>query len=200
MSEESSNGKAEVYQRDMMGPLEACVPLVKMKRNSSDPPWINAVVRRKLRQRRAIYRKEGRSAKWKRPKKITEDIIRRRQANYLLSQKDVLLQKEGDRNFFKNVRNCRSKEKPAPFDVKTLFPGMTEGEVAEELAGHCNNISSEFSPLEAGDIPYTKDRELPMLEPFQVAGRLRAFRKPRSMVQGDIFPCLLYTSPSPRDS
>ena len=100
MSEESSNGKAGIYQRDMMGALEACFPLIKMRRKSSDPPWINAAVRRKLRQRRAIYRKEGRSAKWKRLKKITEDIIRRRQANYLLSQKDALLQKEGDRNFF----------------------------------------------------------------------------------------------------
>ena len=90
------------------------------------------------------------------------------------------MQKEGDRNFFKNVRNYRSKEKPAPFDVKMLFPSMMEEEVVEELAGHFNKISSEFSPLEAGDIPYTKDRELPMLEPFQVAGHLRAFRKPPS--------------------
>ena len=29
-----------------------------------------------------------------------------------------------------------------------------------------------------------------MLEPFQVAGRIRAFRKPKSMVNGDIFPAL----------
>ena len=29
-----------------------------------------------------------------------------------------------------------------------------------------------------------------MLAPFQVAGRIRAFKKPKSMVRGDIFPAL----------
>ena len=58
--------------------LEACFPLVKMRRKSTDPPWINAAVRRKFAQQRGIYRREGRSKKWKRLKKITEDIIKKK--------------------------------------------------------------------------------------------------------------------------
>ena len=39
-------------------------------------------------------------------------------------------------------------------------------------------------------IPITKNRTLTHLVPYQVAGRIRAFKKPKSMVQGDIFPAL----------
>ena len=82
-------------------------------------------------------------------------------------------------------------ERPVPFDVCTLFPGLGDKEVAETLARHFNKISSEFSPLEPSDIPVTKNRRLPSLLPYQVAGRIKAFKKPKSMVQGDIFPALV---------
>ena len=84
--------------------------------------------------------------------------------------------------------------------------------MAELLAEHFNAISREFNPLQMHEIPVTRDRILPVLQPFQVGGRIRAFRKLKSMILGDIFPalfdkysdllaipCLLYTSPSPRD-
>ena len=57
--EETSNGRAAVYQKEVVGAMEACFPLVKMRRKASDPPWINAAIRRKLRQRKGIYRCEG---------------------------------------------------------------------------------------------------------------------------------------------
>ena len=55
--------------------MNACFPLLKIKKKSTDPPWFNAAVRRKLEQRKKIYRREGRSASWKRLKKVTEAII-----------------------------------------------------------------------------------------------------------------------------
>ena len=63
--------------------------------------------------------------------------------------------------------------------------------MAEILAEHFNSISSEFEPLEPYQIPRAVWKDLPRLEPFQVAGRIRVFRKPKSMVKGDIFPALL---------
>ena len=44
--------------------------------------------------------------------------------------------------------------------------------------------------MEPEDIPQTHHRALPVLEPYQVEGRIRAFKKPKSMVKGDIFPVL----------
>ena len=85
------------------------------------------------------------------------------------------LAKDGDQIFFKNVRNYRFKEEPVPFDVRLLFPGKSNVEVAEALAEHFNRISSEFSPLEPSEIPITRNKTLPLLLPYQVAGRIRAF-------------------------
>ena len=120
-----------------------------------------------------------------------EELVERRRSRYCGSQKDALLASDGQRSFFKNVKNYKSCEKSEGFDVSTLFPGKTEKEVAEELAKHFNAISNEFEPLEPHQIPCTKERRLPTLEPFQVAGRIKAFKKPKSMVKGDIFPKLM---------
>ena len=100
---------------------------------------------------------------------------------------DALLAADGDRNFFKNIKNYRSNECPKPFDVKSLFPGKSSKEVAEELAAHFNEISSEFDPLETHQIPVTRPRRLPILLPYEVAGRIRAFYGERGHLSGTRF-------------
>ena len=60
---ESSNAKANLYQAEVVGALEKFFPLVTVKRKSTDPPWYNWKVRKRLAQRRGIYHREGQSAK-----------------------------------------------------------------------------------------------------------------------------------------
>ena len=78
-------------------------------------------------------------------RKVVEDLVEKRREGYPGSQKDALLAGDGDRNFFKNVKNYRSSKKQTPFDVRTLFPGKSGQEVAEILAEHYNKICSEFN-------------------------------------------------------
>ena len=59
------------------------------------------------------------------------------------------------------------------------------------MAEYFNRISHEFQPLEPSDIPSTYARRLPLLQPWEVAERIRRFRKPKSMVAGDLFPKLM---------
>ena len=129
-------------------------------------------------------------AKWRRVRAVLESLVKKRRQKYGGSQKDALLASNGDRAFFKNVKNSRSHEKQKPFDVRSLFPGRSEVEVAELLAQHSNAINSEFEPLEPHQIPVTKNRTLPVLQQFKVAACIRVFKKPNSMVKGDIFPQL----------
>ena len=107
------------------------------------------------------------------------------------SQRMVLLEDDSERSFFKNVRSYGSKERPKLFDIRDVLTGKSNLECAEHLAAHFNAVSNEFSPLEPSDIPVTHHRSIECLSPFQVAGRLRAFRKPKSMVRGDLFPRLV---------
>ena len=58
---EGSNRKAEAYQSMVDGAIERSVPLITVRRKTTDLPWMNAKARRLIRRRKAIYRAEGRS-------------------------------------------------------------------------------------------------------------------------------------------
>ena len=87
--------------------------------------------------------REGRSKKWKRMKKVTNDLKSRRRQVYMDSQRMVLLEKDSERCFFKNIKSYGSKEKPKAFDVQDVLIGLTGAECAEKLADHFNAISNE---------------------------------------------------------
>ena len=82
-------------------------------------------------------------------------------------------------------------------DPMSLFPGKSEANVAAELATYFNCISTEWQPLEPGDIPRTHSRALPVLLPFQVEGRTRAFKKPKLITRTEINGNKLSLSLSP---
>ena len=120
---EGSNAKAAAYQSLVEGAIASSFKLITTTRKSTDPPWINAAIRKRVAQRRSIYRREGRSAAWKRLKRVVVCLVKRRRARYMDSQRDVLLKEDSERNFFKNIRSYKNKDKPAPFDVATILPG-----------------------------------------------------------------------------
>ena len=186
-----SNAKAKEYQDIVTGALRTFFPTKTTRRKSTDLPWINDRIRKKIARRKAIFKAEGRSARWRRHKVITNDMIRKRRDGYFDGQRIQILAADACRVFFKNVRRYKSADKPPEFDVRTLLPGMGDQEVAEQLASYFNTVSSEFRPLEPDEIPSTFDSGLPVLAVWEVAGHIKNFRKPKSMVEGDIFPKLM---------
>lgn len=122
-------------------------------RRVSDPPWLNDKIRRLWGKRRKIYAKFGRNARWRKLKKISDNLYRSRAAKYWETQKKVL--------------------------------------TAEKLVDHFSKISSEFKGLNPEDIPTGPDIPVPQLAVSQVLVAIRAFRKPKSRVEGDIFLALV---------
>ena len=164
-----------------------------MKRRNIDPPWINTRIKKLIKARKRIFKESGgRTPEWKKMKKKIQKLIDKRCKVYQDSQRAVLLASDGARDFFKQTKNYMSKQRPPAFDPMDLFPGRTEQEIAELLADHFNAISMEFAPLDpCKDIPKTYSKKLPTLLTHEVATRLKKFRKPKSNVRGDIFPCLV---------
>ena len=184
-----SEAKAVAYQSMIDQAIAEFFPLRTVKRRNIDPPWINGYIKRLIKRRKRIYKESGgRTEEWKKMKKKVRLIIEKRRNVYQESQKEALLAEDSIRNFFKNTKNYMSKQRPAPFDIMNMFPGRSEEDVSELLAQHFNAIGSEFSPLEAHEIPTTYNKSLPLLQVYEVAGRLRKFKKPKSVVRGDIFP------------
>ena len=100
---DGSNRKAAAYQEKVTAAMRHFFPTKTTRRKSTDLPWINARVRKRIRRRKAVFKAEGRSARWRRHKAITDDLIRRRRDGYFAVQKIQILAKDASRVFFKNV-------------------------------------------------------------------------------------------------
>ena len=74
---EGSNNKANLYQEQVTGAMEWLFPLITVRRKSSDCPWVNNRIRKLIRRRKGVYRREGRSGKWRRLKRITDELIKK---------------------------------------------------------------------------------------------------------------------------
>ena len=59
---EGSDRKADVYQGQLDAAMDRFFPIRTTRRKSSDLPWINRAILKRIRRRNRIYRKEGRSA------------------------------------------------------------------------------------------------------------------------------------------
>ena len=185
-----SNDKTRAYQNTLAMAVDSFFPLKTTRRKSTDLPWMTKGIQKLIKNRKRLYVAEGGDS-WREEKQRIEDIIKTRKRSYMDNQKEHLLAKDASRIFFKHVKNFAAFEKPPVFDVRSLLPGRTDMEVATCLAEYFNKVSREFDPLEPSDIPFTKDSGLPTLREFEVAKRIKTFRKPKSMVPGDIFPDLM---------
>ena len=58
------NQKADAYQAEVNDAIEQFFPLQTTKKKSGDLPWVNHAIRKRVKQRKAVYRREGRSAAW----------------------------------------------------------------------------------------------------------------------------------------
>lgn len=187
---EGSDAKAEAYQAHIDHAMDTFFPLRTVRRKSTDLPWINRAVRKRIRRMR-VYRREGRSDLWKFLKNQTDTMIKERKKKYMDMKKRQLTEINTNRSFFRLVKAFNTPEKPQTFDVRSLRPGATDSQVAEELADYFNRISGKFDPLTAGQVPMGPPRTNETLSPHQVSSRIKHFRKPKSMVPGDVFPQLM---------
>ena len=185
-----SNEKARRLQTALDWAMNEFFPIKSIRRKEEDLPWLNDTALKKIRKKKAVFKDEGRSPRWKAIEKETERYIEKRRLKFLDKEREKFLGKDGPKNFFKKVKTFNSAERPKAFDVRSLKPNASDQEVAEDVAKFFNRISDEFEPLDPFEIPSTYGRDLPSLTLGQVADRLRSCKK-TSMVDGDIFPALV---------
>ena len=193
LEESTAEGKARAYQETLKKAVEACFQLRTVRRKSTDPPWLDRKTKKLIEDKNKLYVTEGgRTAVWKEEKKRTDAVVKERKRKFMDIQRETLLAEDAGRNFYRNVKSFSTAEKPKLFDVRDIMPeGLSDQEIAESLAEYFNRVSNEFEPLTPDQIPCTRDKELPILHEYEVAARVRKFKKPRSTVPGDIFPKLV---------
>ena len=182
---------ADTLNKELQRLYDRCFPLQIEKIKSSDDPWITAGIRRKIRIRKAIFKQQGRSKKCHRLKRITDEIISKEKEKYYKRFKDKAAEKNNPGLYYKMLKSLKSSSAPSVWDVRTLFPGKSDKEIGETVAEFFNKISTEFRPLTPEDKQFpeaTSDTPVKLLEEYEVSGRLKSFRKPKSQVNGDICP------------
>lgn len=186
----SSSDKALAFDSTCKWAMDKFFPDVTVKRKSTDDPWINDTILDLMEKRSKIFRNSGeRTAGWKKLNKHITKLVKKRKRKYYDFHGIAMMDPQQTRKFFKNVRAFKDKERPEIWDVRSMWPGKSDIDIANILAKFFNKISCEFEPLNA--CPSTYDRVLPTLLPFQVSGRLKAFKKPKSRIGGDLFPSLV---------
>ena len=188
---QDTNSKAERFQEIVGTLMDRNFEWKTTTRKEGEPPWINDALRRLWKKRRKIYDREGRSRRWRKLKKRSAYLYRERAKNYLKIQREKLTGPEASKNFFKHVKAYSSKEKPKVFEVTDLFPTLDETQTAEALAEHFSSIGGPQAPLKPEDVPTSYDKPRPVLDPYTVMQKLKAMKKPKSTVKGDIFPALV---------
>ena len=82
----------------------------------------------------------------------------------------------------------KDEEGPNVFDIRTLRPELDDLGLSNSLAQFFNLITKDYVPL----IEEQKiEHQVKLLENYEVAARLRSFKKPRSMLRGDIYPDMI---------
>ena len=189
----NSSEMAESLGRTLDRAIDSCFSLITRRLRSDQDPWINVALERMIERRKKIFRIQGRSKSWKKIKKRTEEIIRERKRVYLEYQVKKSSEKGGLGNRFAALaKPFMSVDKVADFDVKTLCSeGASDIQAAEECADYFSAISDEFVPLDVSLLPSTHSIRLIPVQRTEIIKRLKSFKKPRSMVPGDIFPQLV---------
>ena len=142
-------------------------------------------------KRNRICKAEGKTLRYREEKKKVDLIIRRAKEDYLGCIVDKAKFAGNTREFYKAVKLLRTKNAPIVWDIHSMFPGDPDTAICEQIACFFNKISLEYDPITNPEVE-EKKKEWPVIfEPYQVAARLKAFRKPKSQVPGDINPVLV---------
>ena len=170
--------------------VEECFPEVTSTVKSTDGPWISRGVRRRARRKRRIYRQEGKSECYRIAEQELSEVLERNKKNFFEKMKQKSISQRSSKCYYSAIKMLGSKEAPKLWEIRVMFPGKTDQQIADELATYFNRISSEFVPLPPLDAEIANTpRNCP--EMYQIAARLKQFRKPNSVVKGDLPPKLV---------
>ena len=185
--------KAEALGLTLDRAMGVFFPLITRRMRSDQDPRVNEYLEKMIVHRKRIFKIQGRSASWKKVKKRTQKLINERKRGYLDYKVQKAEEKGGLGNRFASLTKLLlSRDKKPNFDVKTLCaPGSTNHQAAEECADYFSSISDEFLPLDMSKLLSSFSQKISHISQSDISRRLRSFKKPRSMVLGDIFPQLV---------
>ena len=158
-------------------------PLRTIRCRSNEDPWITDAIRKLSKQKKRVFKREGKSNHWCNLQRRMDEAVQCSQSAYL-----DRVGKEGTRAYFGAVKALGTKGKSADWSLGDLFPNMSEREAGNTAGEYFTKISSEFQPLT--QTRTVGETRRPITE-REVEEKLKAAKKPNSSVRGDVLPRLV---------
>ena len=160
-------------------------------RKSTDVPWFNQRIKKKMKQRREVGRREGRSRTWKKLKAAGEDMLARSKESFY--EKAVNKMTARNSVAYTAIKTLRGVDTPEPWQPTLMRPGKTAEEVGEEMADFYAKISQEFEPLreDDGDDSEPDHEESPKVTAEDIKDRIDGMILPKSYVTYDLPPSII---------
>ena len=120
--------------------VQDCFDTKFRKKKSSEPVWMTDEIRDLIRKRRKLFRRMKRRGRWIFLKKLMEEKIKKKKKGHARHVKQKFL--DGDsRSFFRSVTSIMKGNEEEMWDIRSLFPGRNDSEVANLAADFFNGIS-----------------------------------------------------------
>ena len=201
----SSSDMVDVFQKMAVDLQDVHFPLKKITTTSYDKPWITEELKALRRSRQRLYRKGGRSPAYLEVKAEFDGKLKAEASKYMKKiREEVASGKRG--SSYSAIRKLGNREFEQhkgsnDFDIpEFLEENLDSQESAEALAEYFSAISREFQPLDVSQFPPAikdelrrghDEKNIPVLEEYNVYGKILRAKKPQSTVPGDIKPILV---------
>ena len=184
---ECSSATAANLEKKLTEIHNECFPIKRTAIRSCDPPWYTKKLKRMIRNRKRLFKRQGRSARWKKKKKEIEAEELRLKTEYFQNVKKKIKEAGNNKAYYVAANSLQTGGFNSRWRVQSMFPGKANQEIAEKAADFFNRISQLFEPLpavEPGTISQIEKKKPPEL--YEISAALKSCRKPKSRVKGDI--------------
>ena len=172
----------------MNRPTDECLPIQTRKIRSTDDPWITDEIKRVIRKRKRRHKKGHRNNRWREAKEESDHLIKREKKIYY-DKAIAKLGKDGGQIPYRILKDIAIPDRPKPWSINSLQPGIPDAALADELAGLFMKITDEFTPISGGH-PITFPSPFKPLLPHEIAKRIKDSKKSKSAISGDVLPVL----------
>ena len=195
-----AHSKAEFFHNMLLKKLEECLPSKIRKVSSDDQPFCTEKMKKLKRLKSREFNKNRRSIKWTKLNTLYKTEVSKAKKIYYKNILKDLKQSDVRKWYSKLKYLCSYDQKVSDPIIVEEIKHLTDQEQAEEIASFFSKISQEYEPLQEKDIdiPSFSASSVPSFLPSDIEEKLLKIKTNKSVPSGDI--CLLYTSPSPRDS
>ena len=164
-------------------------PWREVRFKSTDKPWITEQVKRKIRQRKRAYKKKAdKSTRWRKLKAETKTLIAKNKKIHYEKAASKLKEEGAGKIPYRILNDISIPERPPTWTINMVAPKMSDADLAESLADYFTQITNEFEPLDLQSLPQTYPNQFQLMQPQDLAVKIRAMKKPKSAVAGDPLP------------